>query len=457
MKKIADFVWGFLGLRSATFVIIGIGITIRVAVLIVFAQLPLASDALSYHNMALRILANENFSPYWPPALPYFLSFFYYIFGPAEFVGRASMLLFYLIFSYAIFRLTKEITSIQTANITVLLFAIFPTYIFHSVEPYTQLPTATYLVVAAYLIVLSNKKQNLVYSILLGITIALLILTRASSIILLGLIPLYLIFKNRNLRSAVLLFLVALVVVFGWVGKVHQMTGRWIFINEANSANFFFGNNPYTPLYKTWWFGSHGEGDPEVPTAYRELLSSIRDNEAQIQDKLFFQVALNHIKTRPELFLIRTINRVRNYFAFDTFTGSALINSYSFNNFLGLAVIAIDALFYCAIMLLALRYMFTLQLNSNQFDYFALFMLLALGYAAPYWISFSHPTYHFPIIPLFGVLASALTARIIEAKHRQISWSWIPQSGRKKYSFLIICLVFIFTQIEWVLVMWSRI
>ena len=33
-------------------------------------------------------------------------------------------------------------------------------------------------------------------------------------------------------------------------------------VNEANSVNFFIGNNPYTPLYKTWWFGSHGEGEP---------------------------------------------------------------------------------------------------------------------------------------------------------------------------------------------------
>jgi 4-amino-4-deoxy-L-arabinose transferase-like glycosyltransferase len=456
MKKIANTIWNFMGFSSTTFALIGAGLLIRTVTLIALAHFPLAGDALSYHNMALQLLRNESFSPYWPPALPYFLSFFYYIFGVSEIIGRASMLLFYLFFSFAIFGLTKEISSTRIANLTVLIFAVFPTYIFHSVETYTQLPTATYLVIAAYLMVLINKKLHCAYPILLGAILALLILTRASSIILLGLIPLYIIIKTRKFSSALIPLLVSFVIVFSWIGKVHQMTGKWVMVNEANSVNFFIGNNPYTPLYKTWWFGSHGEGDPEVPTAYREMLSNIRSNPPQIQDKLFLQAALTHITSRPDLFLIRTANRIRNYFAFDTFTGSALISSYSANKLLGLIVIFLDALFYCAIMALAIRYIFDSHLTSSQFENIVLLLLLAVGYAAPYWVSFSHPTYHFPVVPLFGILASILIEKAIDSKQNKISWSWIP-SGNRKYLFFIVSLVFLYTQIEWILVMWSRI
>lgn len=457
MKKIFNVIWHFMELDSTVFALIGIGLLIRIGALIMLAQFPLASDALSYHKMALQLLHNESFSPFWPPALPYFLSFIYFIFGTSEMIGRASMLLFYLFFSFTVFWLTKEISSIKTANLTVLVFTIFPTYIFHSVETYTQLPTATYLVIVAYLMVLINKKPHWAYPILLGVILGLLILTRASSIILLGLIPLYIIIKTRKFSYALIPVLVSFAIVFSWIGKVHQMTERWIMVNEANSVNFFIGNNSYTPLYKTWWFGSHGEGDPEVPTAYREMLSNIRSNPPQIRDKLFLQAALNHITSRPDLFLIRTINRIRNYFAFDTFTGSALISSYSSNKFLGLIVIFLDAMFYCAIMLLATRYMFELHLTLSQIEYIILLLLLAVGYAAPYWLSFSHPTYHFPVIPLFGILAAILITRVIESKQNKISWSWIPSDNRKKYFFFIVGLIFLYTQIEWVLVMWSRI
>jgi len=457
MKKIINAIWNFMGFDSTVFVLIGIGFLIRIGALIMLAQLPLASDALSYHNMALQLLHNENFSPFWPPALPYFLSFFYFIFGASEIIGRTSMLLFYLFFSFTIFGLTKEMSSIKTANLTVLVFAIFPTYIFHSVETYTQLPTATYLVIAAYLMVLINKKPHWVYPVLLGVILGLLILTRASSIILLGLIPFYIIIKARKFSYAFIPVLVSSVIVFSWIGKVHQMTGRWIMVNEANSVNFFIGNNPYTPMYKTWWFGSHGEGDPEVPTAYREMLSNIRSNPPQIQDKLFLQATLNHITSRPDLFLIRTTNRIRNYFAFDTFTGSALISSYSSNKFLGLTVIFLDALFYCVIMLFAIRYLFELHLDSSQFRYIVLLLLLAAGYATPYWLSFSHPTYHFPVVPLFGILATTLVKKVIEFKQNEISWSWIPLNNRKKYLFFMVGLVFLYAQVEWVWVMWSRI
>lgn len=456
MRKPARTIWHFMELGSTTFALIGFGLVIRIVILTIFARLPLASDALSYHKMALQLLSNKDFPPYWPPALPYFLSFFYYIIGASEFIGRASMLLFYLIFSFSIFLLTREISSGRAANLTVSIFSIFPTFIYHSVETLTQLPTATYLVIAAYLVILIKKKMHWSYPILLGVTLALLVLTRASSIILVVLIPLYLFIKTKRLGSSLLPLLVSLIIVFGWVIKVNQMTGRWIMVNEANSVNFFIGNNPCTPLYKTWWFGSHGKGSPDVPTAYTEMLSSIRSNPPETQDKLFLQTALDHVASRPDLFLIRTANRIRNYFAFDTFTGSAIIKNYSTNKLLGLMIIILDALFYCAIMIFAMRYLFDLHSVSHQLENVVLLLALAACYAMPYWVSFSHPTYHFPIVPLFGILAAVFIENLMDIRQKKISWSWMP-SGKRKYILFLAVLIFFFSQIEWVLVMWERI
>ena len=93
----------FSGEDSTVFAIVGLGLFLRLIVLALFAHLPLISDALSYHKMAVQLLNHENFLPYWPPGLPYFLACFYFVFGVSEFVGRVSMLLFYVIFSAGLF------------------------------------------------------------------------------------------------------------------------------------------------------------------------------------------------------------------------------------------------------------------------------------------------------------------------------------------------------------------
>jgi hypothetical protein len=224
-------------------------------------------------------------------------------------------------------------------------------------------------------------------------------------------------------------------------------------INEANSKNFFLGNNPYTPLYRTWWFGSHKKGEPGVPPAYTEMVANIIRQSPEGNDQLFLKSALNHMVTRPDLFLVRTANRIRNYFAFYTFTGSYLIKAYSVPKVLGWLVIVGDALFYWVIMLAAIRYLFGLHLTSPPLETILFLLLLGASYAGPYWISFSHPTYHFPIVPLLAVLAALFFQKKITLTDKD--GGWLP-SGRRKVLFLMAALIFFYVQIEWVVMMRSR-
>lgn len=439
---------------SATRVIIGFGLLLRILALLFFVHLPLIADALCYHDVARQLLRGEHFAPFWPPGLPYCLSFFYAIFGPSELVGRSVMLGFYLLFSLALFLLTREVTSTRTANATVLFFAVFPAFISYSVETLTQLPTAACLAGVAYLVVALKKTRRWTHAVLLGLALALLILTRASSLPFLVLIPAYLLVRTRSLRAALLPLGVSLLLVGGWIGQAHAMTGRWIMINDANSMNFFFGNNPYTPLYKTWWFGSHGRGEPDVPEAYLAMAGEIDRLPPEMRNAGYTHVALDHIASRPDLFVIRTANRVRNYFAFDTFTGGHLIKGYAVNKALGLAVIVWDALFYCAVMLAALRGLFELRAGSPHLEHVLVLLGLGICYAGPYWISFSHPTYHFPVVPLCGVIAATWVENRTRAGRG--ASSWLP-AGRRRFAFVVLALVFAYIQLEWIFVMRSRI
>ncbi len=128
------------------------------------------------------------------------------------------------------------------------------------------------------------------------------------------------------------------------------MTGRFVFINNANSQNIFYGNNPWTPLYRTWWYGSHKEpGD--MPPEFEAAMTQINHGDPRQRDALFVKTAMDHIKARPDLFLLRSVNRVRVFMGFDTFTSAQVARS---NKKLGALVLAIDAGLYLLVTMLAL-------------------------------------------------------------------------------------------------------
>jgi hypothetical protein len=120
-----------------------------------------------------------------------------------------------------------------------------------------------------------------------------------------------------------------------------------------------------------------------------------------------------------------------------------------------LFVIGVDALFYCFVMMMGIRYLFE-PISLHSLDFVTVMILFAIGCAFPYCISYSHPVYHFHIFPLFSVFGAISLEKAIKFDNDKVVWSLSPL-GNKKYAFYFRLLLFVYTQIEWVYVMWSRI
>ena len=73
------------------------------------------------------------------------------------------------------------------------------------------------------------------------------------------------------------------------------------------------------------------------------------------------------------------------------------------------------------------------------------FMLI---YALPFLISFSHPTYHMPMVPLLLLPASVFVSGYLQGKVK-IDGAAL----RKKWKFLVLLLIFLAIQIEWIVQM----
>jgi hypothetical protein len=397
-------------------IILAAGILIRFAFFLWLADKPLMSDAVNYNEMSGQLSSGEGFVPYWPPGLPMYLSVAHKLFGPADVTARLAMLIFYVGTSVFVYRAAVLMTTSHLAgNIATGILALSPASIHASLEPLTQLPAAMCLTISAYCLMrletVSSKGSYAGNIALLALSASYLALTRPSSLLLVAALPLYLLWRTREWMPALAVTAAAAVVVGSWVGYVYKKTGRVVKINTANSANFYLGNNPYTPVYRTWWLGSHHTA-PEVPVAFIEQRARIMELDAPSQEKEFSRLAQEHIRQHPELFLLRTLNRICTYFAFDTFAGTYLIGNYGVSKVLGLATIAVDAFFYILIGVGSILY-FTVPRSSETSK--APFLLLGMIflYALPYFFAFSHPSYHYPVEPLLMILSSGFFVYLI--------------------------------------------
>jgi len=440
---------------ATALIIVSVGLVLRLGALAWLSPTPLFADARSYHRMALQLAHGEQFSPYWPPGLPYYLSFFARVFSESEIISRSGTLLLYVVFSILLYKLAKRLTDMAAANLALLIFSLYPSYIHLSVESLTELPAATCLLATTYFAYLGGHRRSWLALCVTGLALGWLSLIRPSAIMLIPLVAAYVVVRTKRVLLSALPCVVALVIISCWLYKAHHMAGHFVMINQANTRNVFFGNNPHTPLYRTWWFGSHGPGEPGVPDAYTALHARIKQLPEDAQNQAYRNATLDYVLAQPDLFLLRTVNRIRNYFAFDTYSGSVLIKGYRCNKVTGLLVLGLDAIFFTAILSLSILFLFTRTPSVMEKDGVTLILATVCAYAMPYWFSFSYPRFHIPIMPLLGIFGAAMLKQLIEQPRASL-FGPLAHSAWRRYGLVLAFVLLAYIQIEWIFVMYWR-
>lgn len=429
---------------------VALGLVLRVAALLFLARFPFVGDERAYFDMTKQLLDGVRFAPDWPPGLPCYLAPFLAIFGRAEVVAMAAMVLWYVAFCGVLFALVMRIGGRRAANISLTVFAVYPTFVYHSIVPLTQLPAAVCLLVVAHLLLVLRGRRSLSIPAAIGGALGACVLLRPSALLLALGVPVFISVRWRAIKGALVALGVAAAVVVPWVFKVHAMTGDFVYVNYATPRNFFIGNNQWTPLYKTWWLGSHDEAG-EVPAGFARKDAAIRALGPAEEDETYRRLAAEHIESRPGLFVVRTLNRARTYFAFDTYAGTVLIKFNGLPKAVGLSVIVLDALFYIVLMVLsAVAFHAPRGLRAGRVTRATLLWIVA-GYAIPYWISFSHPTYHIPVVPLLAVPAAVLLAQVLGMEAGALDTALTKLKQRRSIAVAVV--VFLAIQVEWAVVM----
>lgn len=414
--------------------LLGFGLVIRLALLL-FGTGPLVSDALYYDGIANAIVAGHDYEPYWPPGLTYYLAAWKSVFGLEPIVSRLAMLPWYLGLVFVARDILRRISGHLPANLAVAMLGFYPALIHHSIEPLSQLPAATLLLLAFHQYLRFRETPEHLTVHLSGLFLGMLVLFRPSALILVAVWPLIIGWRRRSFLQAWIpvLFVVGLT---SW--GLTQRHGRFVLLNDANARNLYLGNTPWTDTYKTWYYGSHWTMSPANPDRLRLELETIRRMPVEERSNAFLKKALQHIGDDPVGFGVRTASRVRTFWAADSFSGARLVNQGQ--KTMGYTVLGLDGVFYLLVMALALWWWFAVGWPQAPGFRIAIGGLVAL-YALPYTFSFSHPTYHQPVLPLLVVMASLGCASLWTSKVKlKIHRKWVA-------AMVILLLI----QLEWVI------
>jgi hypothetical protein len=393
--------------------VIVVSIAIRLIALWLIAGAPLVSDSNDYREMALLLLGGKPFVPYWPPGLSLYLEPLLAA-GWSDVALRTSMLLWWVLFCLGFARLAIDLRVRKNTSLLLLaIFTITPALIHFSIEPMTQMPSAALLLLAMSAATRCRRSAGWGEALLLGVSLGALSLVRPSAIPLMVALPALVFFRTRNLKEPLLAVSLGAVMILAWVGKVHQLSGQWT-INNSNGANLYYGNDPWTPLYRTWYFGSHAKpGTDEIHEfpEYETIVGRVLALPRTARGAEFQRLAIEYVLHRPDLFLLRTLNRVRCFWGFDIFTAANLRGAGGAGRRWFPVAFAMDAIGYLAVAGYAF---FWISAAPGRFwtrwETWLLTTAIVL-YALPYWVTMSHPTYHFPVIAplaLLGVLAQQL-------------------------------------------------
>ncbi|HVT06607.1 MAG TPA: glycosyltransferase family 39 protein [Polyangia bacterium] len=436
-------------------VLLGAWIVSRLLAVVSLSGTPLADDALDYHRMAVALLSGQRFEPDWPPGLPLYLALWYRLFGAHVWVGRLAVALLSALSAGLLLVWVRRAAGVVAGNLAVLLLLCAPSQIVLAATPLTQVPAALLLLALAVATTGALARPTIGRALSVGALLGGAVLVRPSNLLLVLVVPIAIAYRTRRLWMALVPAVVLVLLVGAWTAEARHLTGRFVFINNANAQNLFYGNNPDTPLYRTWWFGSHKRGEPGVPETYLRRYEQVIALPPGERDHAFTQAAIDHIAARPDLFVVRSLSRVRTFFAFDTFAGAQVIKEADTRTVtvLGLVALAEDGLCYLLVAALALLWLVSGTAAEAQPERRAGLVAVGLAvlYALPYFASFSHPTYHFPIIPLLAAPAAFAGARGL----RGASF-WPATRGRRRLLWAAWA-VLLAIQLEWIAHMYSRV
>jgi 4-amino-4-deoxy-L-arabinose transferase-like glycosyltransferase len=399
--------------------IIGGSLAIRAVVaLVVLRSMPLVSDAASYVEFATELLADfpGTRAYFWPPGNSLVLAAVFAAFGSSVLVARfVSIGLSVVGVVLAVLLTGRLVDSVRAQRWAGGIAAVYAPAVLLSGQPYAQHLSAVAVLAVAWFGLRAIEEASLRSAALAGIAFGLGCLTRPSMLSVAPFLIVVCILPTvRPVRASKW---IAVGGVFAVVSaaflvpvQLHNARhGGGFTLSTNNERNFFLGNNPYTPDYKTSHLGQRPleDLDPEARAYLERFYTQMNAREAMKNEAIAFMVS------HPGKTALRSVNRATSFWGFDYLAARIIQEHRGWGARKVLPVLALEAGSY-VLMLLAIAGFFAFREETSTGARQAL-VLLVIAYELPYTIAFSGGTYHFPVIGLLIPFAALAAAHVFTA------------------------------------------
>ncbi len=370
------------------------------------------SDSNAYDTFAQNLANCQSYgwdcdhpTAYWPVGTSFVYALLYRSFGHhyAPIVGLNILLGLATI--WLSMYLAEKWFHRRVAVITGVLLALWVSQI-QFVTVLASEPIFTFLIVAALALWEAQSVPFLLKAIFLGVVLAAASYVRPTAL----LVPILLMFLRymktkeilKSLASTVIMLTVMALLIAPWTLRNAQAFGRAVTISTNGGANLWMGNNPASS-------GGYMDLPPETQGM----------NEAE-RDRYLKDLAIAHIKERPDLFAIRTVKRV-----VDTYSRESIGISWNeaglsrrYGSWILLPLKILNQLYWLPVLGLSLiGVVLYIQVNGwltairNP-------SLLFWGYfTAINAVIVAQDRYHFPSIPMIGMFAAAALIDLVDRMH----------------------------------------
>ena len=337
--------------------IIASGVLIRIAAAFLLGNevdsLPGIADQVSYHNLALRVMAGEGFSfgeDWWPATkageptahwsylYTFFLALVYSLFGSSPLAARLiQVMIVGVLQPYLAYRIGSRVFGAPAGIAAAALTAFYAYFIYYSAALMTEPFYITAVLLSLYLAILmaerpkveSQESQNSrsLYRLVLPFALSLgaAVLLRQLFLLVIPFIVLWIWWAGGRKRVApvILAGLLVLGMVLPFTVYNYLRFDRFVLLNTNAGFAFFWGNHPV--------YGTHFEEilPPELGT-YMDLIPKelFRLDEAALDQELLKR-GVGFVLDDPARYVLLSLSRIPAFFAFLPSEDSDLISNIS--------------------------------------------------------------------------------------------------------------------------------
>lgn len=372
-----------------------------------------------WDELGWKIATGQGFwvnNPYFPdgvkfyswraPGFPLFLAGIYRIFGHSYLAAKIGLAVLSALSCILLFYLASEVLKNKTAGFwCALIYAVYPPSIFWTgyLAPVT-LEIFLLMITVLLLIQGEEKKKNTIF-IIAGIFTGLGILTRSISFILLPIVFIWLLLKDKKqlLKSFSLYVIAAFLIISPWIVRNYRIHKTFILTSTEGGIVCYIANNEKSIYQPSGYWDPTGHYDDPV-------IQNIKGLSEVQTDRTFYREAFRFIKEHPDMYWRLVKDRFFRFWRLTPHTFSGPGESYK-SYHTKIALITNLPIFILA--------GFGFLLSLKKWKNFILFYLIIIFWSLPIILFFKTVIrYREPLMPLV-ILFLGITLSVIFRKKDQ--------------------------------------